>query len=128
MALTRREAEPRLRRWLLLAVTVICLTAASLLFARAAMAWYTTKYEDAESHPAQYTRVTCCQADREWNHIWRPTPINFCSHLPPWAPSSVCSLWDNPLLDERDAFNSWAHCHNNDSVTSYPTTCQTTHP
>lgn len=116
-------------RRLAVAVAVAALAiAAGALFARSAGAWYTTKYEDAQVHPAQFTVGTCCTADRLWNRIWRPTPIYFCSHMPPYITSYVCSVWDNPIDDQRDSFNSYAHCLNYDSVDSYPTTCQTTHP
>lgn len=109
-------------------VVSMLLATVALVVARGANAWYSTKYVDSESVPSEYTMITCCQASREWNKIWRPTPIYFCSHMPPDVQSYICSLWDNPIVDNRNAFNSWAHCMNYDSVTSYPTTCQTTHP
>jgi hypothetical protein len=122
------SGQRRLLRIVLTAFAVTCAVAAALIFARAAYAWYTTKYEDAASHPPGYMVSTCCQADRLWNKVWRPSGIQFCLHEPPYNVSYVCSFWDNPIVDERDAFNSWAHCLNNDTVSSYPTTCQTTHP
>jgi hypothetical protein len=117
-----------LRRAVLLAVTVACLTFAALIAAKSAAAWYTVKYVDAESVPGNYARSTGAQADRLWNRIWRPTPHGFCSHYPPYLVSYYCSVWDNPILDERDAFNSYAHCMNDMEASSYPVTCQTTHP
>lgn len=122
------SGQPRWLRISLAAFAAVCVVAAALIFARAAYGWYTTKYEDAADHPPQFMVGTCCQADRLWNKVWRPITISFCLHEPPWNTSYVCSLWDNPIVDERDAFNSYAHCLNNDTVSSYPTTCQTTHP
>jgi len=122
------SGQPRWLRITLMAFAGVCAVAAALIFARAAYGWYTTKYEDAADHPLGFMVGTCCQADRLLNKVWRPTAIYFCLHEPPWNTSYVCSLWDNPIVDERDAFNSYAHCLNNDTVSSYPTTCQTTHP
>jgi hypothetical protein len=109
-------------------VSIVCMVAAALVLAVSAYAWVTEKYVDAVFVPASSTRSTSGTASREWNRIWRPTPIIFCSHMPPNVLSYVCSYWDNPILDERNAFNSYGHCLNNDGVGSYPTTCQTTRP
>jgi hypothetical protein len=115
-------------RTTLVAAATLFATLAVLVLAKSALAWSTEKYADAVLMPGGYTISTAGQADRLWNRIWRPTPRSFCSHYPPYLTSYVCSTWDNPLSDERDAFNSWAHCMNNSAADSYPTTCQTTRP
>ncbi|MEJ7792414.1 MAG: hypothetical protein WKF65_10635 [Gaiellaceae bacterium] len=113
------------RRWGgTLAVAVIALLAAS-----AAYAWSSSKYVDTESVPAGYGRFEGGTYSREFNKVWRPTPHYFCVHYQPGSPpGNICSVWDNPVVDNRNAFQVDAHCDNNDDVSSYPVTCLTTRP
>jgi len=43
-----------------------------------------------------------------------------------WCPLS--NTWDNPFVDNRNAFLANAGCWDDDTITSYPTTCMTTVP
>jgi hypothetical protein len=125
---SERLASLSPRRAALVLVTVVCFALATLVAAKSAHAWYTVKYVDADSVPGWFTRSTGATADRLWNRIWRPTPHGFCSHYPPYLTSYYCNVWSNPMSDERDVFNSYEHCMNDEEASSYPVTCQTTHP
>ena len=123
-----RRVPERVARAACLAVILLSAMGLALATARAAYAWVPQKYVDSVSFPAGFMMGTTDSASRTYNKIWHPTPSYFCSHFPPEITSYVCSLYGNPVDDQRSVFNSYAHCLNDDTSYFYPVTCQTNRP
>ncbi len=98
----------------------------ALVLAASAYAYVQVKYVDTASLCAHCEKFTGGEASRQWNKVYRPIGIHFC--LQYLSTSCVFNTFSNPFIDNRTAFYDYAGCWNDDTVSSYPTTCITTHP
>ena len=99
---------------------------AGLVLAASAYAYVQVKYVDTISLCAHCEKFTTGEASREWNKVYRPIGIHFC--LQYLSTSCVYNTFSNPFVDNRSIFYDYAGCWNDDTVSSYPTTCITTRP
>jgi hypothetical protein len=114
------------RRWFLIACVLLVTVPPGIAYA-----WSTVVYfGPAKTMAAASGAATNGFAAREFNRVWRPTPLYFCVEYyhTNGTKSIHCSSSENPVaLNWRDGYAN-AICFNSSGRSSYPTTCSTTRP
>lgn len=116
----------RVRRTVFLSVA---LAAMLLTVAAAAIAAISTYYSGGMS--SGELANTCCYRARDWNRVYRPGGYNFWlgydsdGQTISWVGPNA---WNNPFVDQRNAFSATAWCNNSSPYFVNPVTCQATYP